>query len=461
MGAIATVLGNAWGREDAARVGRMLAIAAVISTVATVLVVVLTAAAPELAANGETPIELWAGCVALVLVGLAARGLERETLGATGLVTVASALVLVGIVRQVAHITWDYECFYQAGRRLRAGEDLYPWVGGDPSSPGTRYWYSPLLAVVFGALERLPDGQLDSPVFLTWTAAGFWAAAAFVPLLMTALRRVYGWSLVPAAAAALALGVASTPVLRTLQYSQPNLIVADGLLGWLLLSRRRERTASLLLASTALLKTSPAIMLLLLAWDRRWRALGWTMGWAAGIVAATTAVIGWRPWARFTAALAAVRSDGFYRDNSFESLLRSTGRVMGVDEPGVAHVGGTVIALVVVGTLFAVARRRSLPWSSSMPAPAGRTEAVFPVALLAMVLLSPVVWEHHWVWTSVPCALLAAGHTSRTRALLALFGGSLIFFIPTFDLYPLSFHRLAGAMLLVLTMLSGPRSKAS
>jgi hypothetical protein len=68
-----------------------------------------------------------------------------------------------------------------------------------------------------------------------------------------------------------------------------------------------------------------------------------------------------------------------------------------------------------------------------------------------MLLLSPLVWEHHYV-IAVPMAIWA----------IALYGASmpwqigtavlLIFVPPTFDVFPFSYHRLAGLLLLVASM---------
>lgn len=447
---------DVWERDDSGRAGRLLVVAAAISTVAALLAILLLVAVPDLFARSDSSVglEVWSGCVALVLVALGFREFAAKRLGAASATTLTGSLALIGITRQLARITWDYECFYQAGKLLGSGAGLYRWSATGLSPGGTRYWYSPLVAFVFSLLQRIPDQRVPTPVFIVWTGIGYWAACGFIPLLMATLRTVYGWNRLASVAAALALGVASTPVLRTLQYSQPNLIVADCLLGWLLLSRRREGLSAGLLGLGTLLKTSPIVMLFLLAWSRRWRALTWTCAWGVSIIVSSAAVIGWRPWREFLGVIAKVRSDGSFRDNSCEALLRAGAHVAGLDGNGFAQVAGWVLALVMLGTVVAagVRCRGNWPWSSGMAATVGRTERDFPIALLAMILLSPVVWEHHWVWVALPCALVVGGRVSVASRTLALLGTTLIFFVPTFDFFPLSYHRLFGLLLVIIAL---------
>jgi hypothetical protein len=64
-----------------------------------------------------------------------------------------------------------------------------------------------------------------------------------------------------------------------------------------------------------------------------------------------------------------------------------------------------------------------------------------------------MLWEHHWVWAALPCALLVSASVDEGRGWMATIGAALIFFVPTFDAFPLSYHRLAG---LLLVMASAP-----
>jgi hypothetical protein len=341
--------------------------------------------------------------------------------------------VLVGIARQVDAPTWDYACYADAGRALASGGDPYAWARGAPTLEGTRYLYSPLLANLFALLERIPDGHLgDAPAYLVWTAVVYWAACAFVPLLLRVLYAVYGVRFATAAGAALLLGTVSTPVLRTMQYSQPNALLADCLLGWLLLTRTSEAPGAGLLALAAVLKTSPVIFFALPIVERRWRTLAAGVGWCAGFVALSMASIGTGPWIAFLKAAPRIRTFGQHRDNSIASLLDASGHLAGVRSETAAHVGGLLLG----GALLAAVAWRTKarwPWTARMPQPAGATERQFPALLVAMCLLSPLLWEHHWVWAALPVALVVSAALEEGRGLAACVGACLVFFVPTFD----------------------------
>lgn len=444
------LLRAAWLRQDdAGSVPGLLARAFALSMAGAIVAVGVTGAFPELLTYGEHQEQsLWAASVALTLLFLGFRRLARKELGAYQIVTIVAGLVLIGIARQIDAPNWDYESYAAAGRALAEGGDPYAWARGTPA-PGGSYFYSPLLANLLALLARIPDRHLgDAPAYLVWTAVVYWAACAFVPLLLRVLHAVYGVPFASAAGTALLLGTVSTPALRTMQYSQPNALIADCLFGWLLLARTREVRGAGLLSLAAVLKTSPVIFFVLPLVERRWRALAAGVGWCAGIVALSMASIGAGPWIAFLKAAPHIRTAGFHRDNSFSSLLYACGHLLGIESETAVWVGGLVLAIAL---LLAFARRTKArwPWTARMARPQSATERHFPFVLIAMCLLSPLLWEHHWVWAALPCALLLIAAIDEGRGWVASVGVCLIFFVPTFDAFPFSYHRLVGLLLVM------------
>lgn len=446
----------AWADEARDEPARFLLETALSSIVLTLLGLALSVAMPELfrAVDTRIEVEIWAGCTAIATLACVARAIAARRFGPTAIVATIAVLVLLPVVREVVRPTWDFDSYYRAGEQLRAGRDPYGWwhlaQGGSSQGAGGRYWYSPLLASIFAVLEHLPDRHVSSPVFLAWTAICFWAACLFVVLLMTTLRRAYGWSVTAAAAFSLSVGVASTPVLRSLVLSQPNLVVVDCILGALLLahddrpSHRREAFAGALFAVACLLKTSPIVMLVLLAFHRRFRLLAWALASGAIAVALSALAYGLHPWVVFPLVASSVRSDGWYRDNSFESLFLASLRLAGSDSRDLAHWAGLAVSIAVVVALLLAGRSRDYEWPWTSSSKLSKLARDLPVALVAMTLLSPVVWEHHWGWLALPCALVLPG--GRPRVYVA---AALVFFVPTFDAFPFAYHRLAGTLLVV------------
>ncbi len=70
-------------------------------------------------------------------------------------------------------------------------------------------------------------------------------------------------------------------------------------------------------------------------------------------------------------------------------------------------------------------------------------------ALVAIgLLISPSVWEHHYV-LAIPIAIWAVATQGYDRPWQVSIGTFLIFCLPTFDVFPFSFHRITGLLMLL------------
>jgi hypothetical protein len=69
-------------------------------------------------------------------------------------------------------------------------------------------------------------------------------------------------------------------------------------------------------------------------------------------------------------------------------------------------------------------------------------------ALALGLMTSPVVWEHHYV-LAIPLVIWAFATQGMARPWQVGIGAFLIFAIPTFDVFPLSYHRILGLLFLV------------
>ena len=76
-------------------------------------------------------------------------------------------------------------------------------------------------------------------------------------------------------------------------------------------------------------------------------------------------------------------------------------------------------------------------------------------AVALTLLISPLVWENHYV-LAVPLALWAVATRWRDRPWQIGIGVFLMFALPTFDVFPLSYHRIVG--LLMLLQLTSPKA---
>jgi hypothetical protein len=86
------------------------------------------------------------------------------------------------------------------------------------------------------------------------------------------------------------------------------------------------------------------------------------------------------------------------------------------------------------------------------------SDSILPL-FVGMTLLSPLVWEHHAVFLTLPFLLLVKKLESPAEWIM--FGAVylLVFLMPTFDYFPWSYGRLAGILsLLALLWITRARS---
>lgn len=437
---------NLQGEGETAFLLRFLGIAAIVGTLSFGLIAILHWLVPDAVRAGSEPwpIEAWAGSLALSYLLVAGLLALRRRNRLMTLLPLACVL-LVGLfwlafVRQTSQPRWDFGCFYRAGLAVRHGVNIYDVA----AMHGYRYLYSPLLATLFSAAEWLPDASRHFLAFGLWSIGNYWSLLLLLVLLAAALRqyRVSSPYLWPALAAALLCNV---PLQRTLIYSQPNLHVTNLILAFLLLYRRRPALAGGMLAGAALLKTSPLLLLLPVLIERRGRPVAGFLVGAGLLVGASVALVGPRPWLQFTHSLAITHSHGLYRDNSLQSLLINLGGLLHLPPQSftltLVSVAATAAATALLLALAFRPATRKLFVGGAEPR---LLEGVLPFALAAMTIASPRVWEHHWVFMLLPFCLLIARARGTQFFVPALLSYGLVFLVPTFDVFPLSYHHLAG-----------------
>jgi hypothetical protein len=262
------------------------------------------------------------------------------------------------------------------------------------------------------------------------------------------------------------------PVLRTLRHNQVNLHLLVLILLATLVMGSRPFLGGLLVALGAHLKLYPALVALPLLIVRGWTAL---LGVAAGVVGIVLLQTGlgtdFRLWERFAALAGAFPRSQTFRDNSLQNVVSSATR-FGLQPAGmtegriqtVASVAVLAASLAVLAWFAARFIQRESAWrgltNRSGESAEGRDAAfrrfsghvVDSVALV--LLLSPMVWEHHYV-LALPLAVWAVATRGPEKPWPIAFALVLMFAVPTFDVFPLSYHRIAG--LLMLLALVPPR----
>jgi hypothetical protein len=386
---------------------------------------------------------------------------RRRAPRGTGALAEAAVPLLVALhftvmTSEYAERRFDYDCYEYAGRALL--------VGQNPYEVGLIYLYPPLTAKAMAAAFRVVEGASTA---FGWSAArdDVWERVFYLYQCAQLGLAIGAYFLLLRFARALGLAAAWAPLLigalvvfdnavfRTLRHGQVNLWVLDLSLVALLAAARFPALAGAALALAGHVKLYPLLLALPLALRRRWRALLWSAGFLAAI-AVVLADFGrdFTSWHQF---LAFARQDFpgeiALRNSSPHAIAYNTTRFLFGAPRAVAPLATAAAAgFALWYALRAWRRERALRAAREQHAAAeARAFAVHGADALAFCLLvSPSVWEHHYV-LALPLALWAVALRGRERTGLVALGVFLTLGMPTFDLFPLSLHRLGGLLLLL------------
>ena len=294
----------------------------------------------------------------------------------------------------------DFSVYWHGGKILNdagwAVSELYgptvEWAGG----PGLPFTYPPFAALVFSVLARLPE-PLALQVF---NAAGV-AVAAWLSLLAVRYwnakadwRRTFDTPRSRWIAAAVLLAMLSLgPWRETLAFGQVNILLM-GLMAADLLSRNHRWNRSMpgsgfLVGVAAGIKLTPLVFGLYYLVRKDWRGLA-NMG--AGFAA--TVLLGWllRPveslqfWLEILPDTSRIGGAGYVDNLSIKGALLH----FGVPASAVT-VPWLLLSLLVVALAAAVIK---------LATDQGARVVAMSATALAMLLISPVSWSHHWVWAA-------------------------------------------------------------
>lgn len=331
----------------------------------------------------------------------------------------AVAMLGLGIVAWLGewHLGADSAVYRAGALTLLKGEPLYtrealttlpPWV----LLPFT---YTPAAAPLFLPLAIVPAG-------LTWGVAGALSLVC-LSVVITVVARACGapitrwWVLPLATAGALAL----EPVWKTIFLGQINLILmALIVLDVLVLSARGSRWAGVLIGISAAIKLTPLIFVPHLLFTGRWKDALRALGTFAGLEAVMFAVIpgdAVRFWTESATDPSRVGSVHWIFNQSLNGLVNRAS----VLAPWSLTVAIAVAAILAVPAVWLVVRLHRR----------GEPVAALLVTAFCGLLLSPVSWSHHWVWT-VPLLVLLVIRRSWVPAagVAVLFASGVIMFVP-------------------------------
>lgn len=310
----------------------------------------------------------------------------------------------------------------------------------------TQYVYPPLWAIFLK--QFVPLGS-DFIFVLNWVL-NVCALGLFYFLLISILQRYKFSQNLAGLVAALFMAV-NVPVLRTLVYGQVNFYVMDFILLSLLLYRRFSFLSALALAIAIHLKASPIILAIGFLFEKDWKWLVWLSLSIAAIGLITVATDGITPYLNYlhNAGLVTSLDNLKFRDNSFDSFFTALFSFLRLGRAWIdtsTYASKAILAVIAIRVATKTVQERTFVDDDQRGAKL--LNAVPPVFIL-MTLASPLMWEHHGVFVTLPFLLLLK--RLETPGEWAVFGFAYLleFLMPTFDLFPWSYGRLAAPLMVL------------
>ena len=308
------------------------------------------------------------------------------------------------------------------------------------------YFYPPLWATLLSFITPLGE---DGILLITWTAN----VLSFFLFYFLLQRTLMLYQFKPYAAALITtlFLTVNMPVLRTFMYVQVNFHVMNFILLSILFYRERLFFSALMMALAVHFKASPVVLLFAFLLQFDWK---WLTGFVVStilITAFTVVFYGVSPYVDFIKNFLFINAPHglSLHDSSFDSAIGftlsffranfSTVRVLVILTKGFVAIVTILLSIRAKGFFSAESKEARL-FNSIVP------------LFVGMTLLSPLVWEHHALFLTLPFLLLLKKLESPTEWILYAVVYLLVFLVPVFDYFPWSYGRLLG-MLILLALL--------
>jgi hypothetical protein len=328
------------------------------------------------------------------------------------------------LVRPLDATSTDFAPSVRAAQALLAGnQHLYAEFDEHRSS----FIYPPSAALLLAPFGWVGNAFGEGAATRAMDALGRLCVALLVVIACVVLRpHIRGWPDWGAVVVALLAFYPSRWALVCVQAQLlVNLVLAAALLAY---GRGWRGSCGVLLGLASVLKPHFALLsvfgLLRREWLVTFACIG-TVGVAAGV---TVAILGWEPWTTYVERVVPPMSQGYAMEAN-QSLLGLLRRWVGDDpsftvtpiSPSVRVLGLVGSAALLIAAVVPRGRRAQPPVSDGTRM---RMRSVdLGVAALAIMLASPIAWEHHFGWTIVlfaACYGLVERHGRAIRIVLGV-----------------------------------------
>lgn len=310
------------------------------------------------------------------------------------------------------------------------------------SLPDT-YFYPPLWATLLSFLTPLGENGI---LLIAWTA-NILSLLLFYVLLQRTLE-LYQFNRYAAALTTTFFILVNMPVIRTFMYVQVNFHVMNFILLSILFYKDRLFLSALMLTLAVHFKASPAFLALAFLIEWNWKWLGWFAVSMILIAAIPFAIYGIDPYIDFLNNFLFINAQQGWslHDSSLDSAIGMTLSFFRADFVVVRALVLSAKAFIAIAVIFLSVRAKG--FFSNGEGRGNLFNSIIPL-FLGMTLLSPLVWEHHAIFLTLPFLLLLKKLESPAEWILYGTVYLTVFLTPTFDYFPWSYGRLVGILILL------------
>ena len=332
----------------------------------------------------------------------------------------------------------DYAYYIEAATALLNNQHL----------PDT-YLYLPLWATLLQYIVPLGD---QGVLAILWTM-NIVMLGLFYALLVKILER-YGYSNRLAVTITFLIMLINVPLHRTLGYVQVNLLVMVLVMYSILAFPRNVFLSALALALAIHLKTSPAVFVLAFLLERNWRWVAWFALSFLVIALIPVALEGVTPYFDYVTNIGILThiTDTNFHDTSFDSFFRFFNPFLGIGIETTRVIINIAKAALGVSTIYVMTQNIRKHTFVDDKAVSSVLLNAIPSLFVLMTLTSPIVWDHHGLFTALSFLLLIKCIESPALWMWFGFAYFLDFIIPSFDFFPWSFGRLIAPIIILVLM---------
>jgi alpha-1,2-mannosyltransferase len=373
------------------------------------------------------------------LVGRRQAG-EQDAPGGRGLLVAGAAVAAVAAAAYLVALAthpmaamlkgFDLQVYLDGGQQaLHHSGNLYSWYYDN--HPGIQFTYTPFAALLFAVGSAVPLHVLVALVAAVSTVA-------LTATIWIAFREL-GWQPIARAGATLLLtGLVfwTEPVQRALFLGQVELVLM-ALVVWDLCQPDRRWWKGAATGLAAAIKLVPLLFIVYLVLTRRFRQAAVAVAvFIAAVIIGFAVLPGPSKYWWIDGNFFQAGRTGFVGDQQNQSLRGMLTRLAGSVNGSFALWLAVAVVAGILGLAAAVVLHNS-----------GRTFAGLMAAALTALLVSPISWDHHWVWIAPGLAVIIdAGVRARTAAARAGWYGLAAVVLVLYAAWPDFWSRKAGLL---------------